>query len=425
MRRQLSCLLGVVVLLSGCLGRPTVTGPSATDPGPGTASDTRALAPAPAPAEPQYPRTPDRWLTNAQNAFTFDLFEAVQQRAAPGQNLFLSPLSVALVLSMTYNGADGLTAGAMAKTLHLEGRSLADINQQASTLQSGLAQGDGAARTELHNAIWYRKGFTPNKTFLESARTHYTAEVAALDFGSHTAVRSINQWISKATHGRIEQMLTETQPGDLMYLANTVYFKAPWAQPFDPAQTKQLPFHLPGGATASIPMMSQRGAYHYTQTQTFQAVALTAGYYYGVLLVLPSEGVPPATALAELRRAWPLELPQRLGRITIPKLKLSYDTALKQPLTDLGMGIAFTPEADLSGIAESRRERLLISDVIHKTFLEMHEEGVEAAAASLVGMLAGEPDWEPFDLVVDRPYLLAITAPGDQILFLGAINDPR
>lgn len=378
-------------------------------------------------------QTVDQRLLQAETKFSFDLLNAIRAEK-PGENLFISPASVQLALTMTYNGAVGETQQAMAKALSVEGMNAADVNKANGALQSVLANPGPKVELSIANSIWYKKGLTVNPSFLAATRDYYRAEVAPVEFGSPQAANAINQWVSKATREKIPKVIDRTETDDRMYLVNAIYFNGKWKEPFKQEQTQPRTFHLADGTTLEHPMMNQSGRYRYLKGENFQAVALPYGEgRMSLYVLLPGEGVSldqfAGAITADRWSDWMSKFSPKLGSITLPKVKLGWQHELSNTMKSLGMGIAFEPgKADFSNLFTGPKEDLFIRFILHKTYLDLNEEGTEAAAVTVVGVTATSapaPE-ERFTMVVDRPYLMAIR--DDQtgaILFLGAIYNPK
>ncbi len=369
-------------------------------------------------------------LVAANNEFGFDLFNQLRSQDKD-KNLFLSPLSIATALAMTYNGAAGETQLAMARTLKYSQMNQADINQSSAALMAKLKSADPKIELLIANSLWARQGVQFNPAFLDRNRQFFGAEVAALDFGNPQAVNTINGWVNQNTKGKIPKILDQIGGDQVMFLVNAVYFKGQWQKKFDAARTQNLPFHLATGGTKQTPMMSQSGNYQYLRGDNFQAVSLPYGQGgTSIYLFLPDEASSLTSLLSGLSfqkwQQWMTSFRNSPGDVKILRFKMDYSRDLNDPLKALGMGVAFDrSKADFSGIREQKD--LFISQVKHKAVIEVNEEGTEAAAATSVGMstTSMRPVQQRFNFVADRPFLLAIR---DQqtgaILFLGTVFEP-
>lgn len=370
-------------------------------------------------------------LVTAHNQFGFALFRSLLAKE-PAANVFFSPLSLALALTMTYNGAAGETQQAMAQALHLTGMKVAEVNQASAALQKTLTQADSKIKLELANALWARQGVTFNADFLARNRQFFGAEIASLNFGSPRATRTINNWVSRKTKGHIPTIIERIDAQAVLFLLNAVYFKGQWQQPFAKALTQEATFYLLSGATRQVPMMAQTGRYQYFQDENFQALRLPYGQgNLSLDLFLPAAGTSLSTFLAGLNQAtweqWMTRFQQKEGEIKIPRVKLAYEATLNDPLQALGMAVAFAPgRADFSGMRQPRD--LFLSEVKHKAILDLNEQGTEAAAATSigVGVTSVMPPIEKFTFVANRPFLLSIRhQQSGAILFLGVVTEPK
>ena len=261
----------------------------------------------------------------------------------------------------------------------------------------------------------------------------YGAALKVLNFKDPGAPAAINSWVAKETSGKITRIVEKIEPP--LVLINAIYFKGTWNRPFNKALTKELPFTLGSGKQKQVPMMSQSGSYMYYQGKNFQAVNLPYGgkTRFGMKIFLPEKNSSLKECFRELNagnwRQWLASLQPTTGTITMPRFKLEYDASLKAPLKVLGMEVAFDKQkADFTNLCPP--PGAYIDDVIHKTFVEVNEEGTEAAAVTAVKMLptAARPPspQKTFTMVVDRPFFVAIDdSETGVLLFMGAIFEPK
>ncbi|HTV75349.1 MAG TPA: serpin family protein, partial [Candidatus Baltobacteraceae bacterium] len=284
---------------------------------------------------------------------------------------------------------------------------------------------------DLADGIWYQAGFHLKPDFIADNRNFFQAALESVDFTSPKSAVVINKWADKATRGEIQNVVQfPFPPQTRVVLANAIYFKGKWENPFDKNNTRPRMFYQPGGATNQTPMMSQRRNFAYQENAGFQAVRLPyAGGRLEMYLFLPATNSSPQNMLAGFSgENWrDTVLPQfadREGMLVFPKFKLDYDVTLNEPLEQLGMRRAFSPDADFSAMAG---EPLFVSEVNQKSFVSVDEEGTEAAAVTTI-MMAGRAIMEPirpFEMIVDRPFFFVIA--DDQtgsILFMGIVENP-
>lgn len=358
----------------------------------------------------------EREVAAASNRFAFDLLREANAAETSRPNLMISPLSISMALGMTLNGAAGSTFDAMRGTLDFDGLSQSDINSAYRGLIAQLKARDEKVEWGLANSIWYDRLFSAYPTFVDTVRHYFSAEVRQLDFTSATAPQTISTWAEEQTGGRIKNLIQQISPDEVMFLVNAVYFKAPWSKPFEPAATRDAPFTRADGSTVNVPMMMADGAFRYTTSGGIKAVEmLYADSAYSMVLW---QGPLPTDA------SWNNALAAMSSNrvmLRVPKFKFDYEVELKDLLTDLGMGIAFVPfQANFTKIAN--RDDIFLTRVKHKSYIDVHERGTEAAAVTVVGV--GVTSMPP-ELVFDRPFFFAIRERSTgTILFAGRVNQP-
>ncbi len=381
----------------------------------------------PTPAEPIELKHADK--VDADNAFTFDLLRAVRQHAK-GANVFISPLSVSMALNMTLNGAAGATAEEMRAALHEAGYTQEDINACTRELREALMKVDPKTTISIANSIWHRKGETLRAPFLEANRTYYGAEVRPLDFASPQSPKQINDWCAKQTNGKIRQIVNQIPADAFLYLINAVYFKGEWAKSFDKEDTQQAKFHKADGSTQDVHMMHQQDDFRYGSNDICQLLEMRYGNgAFGMVIMLPRKDKTTRDVVASLSKLWKQteQLSTEEVNLYLPRFRAEcqYDLA-ESVLPTMGMKAAFTPEADFSGISN---KPLRISGVIHKTFVDVDENGTAAAAATSVeAELMSMPirEKEPVLFRVDHPFVFAIRERSTgAILFIGEIREVK
>ncbi len=369
-----------------------------------------------------------KMLSDAQTRFGFRLFLALHSRAA-NQNVVISPLSVALALTMTYNGAGGSTRSAMAQTLALGGLDEAAIHQGAAELVQALQAAPKSSKVLIANSLWSQKGIALQTAFVRQAEQYFQAQVEEVNFAEPRSAERINRWVAQKTENTIDRIVSpEVLRDALVVLMNAVYFKADWQEAFDKSATRERPFTLGDGSRKDHPLMAKQGRFDYYETDAFQAVRLPyKDDFLGMYVFLPK--ADPAIFYRQLTfenwRQWlgPRTFARRPGELILPRFQVRYQTQLKQALGALGMGIAFGGRADFTRLV---REPAFISEVVHKTFVDVNEEGTEAAAAT--GVIVARTTAiapPPFRMVVDRPFFFAIEDNRSAaLLFAGTIADP-
>ncbi|MHC4744292.1 MAG: serpin family protein [Planctomycetota bacterium] len=394
--------------------------------------------------------------------FAFDLYARLKDHPAVKKadgNLFFSPYSISTALAMTYCGARGRTAEQMAQTLkfpydkqrvHLEGRpntrrpwmelkapwELPRLANAFGTLEKNLKAEPGDSGYELNvaNALWGQAGYAFLDTFLELNRKYYGAGLKEVDFAGQTekARKTINAWIEKQTKDKIKDLI---QPGSLdpltrLVLTNAIYFKGDWASKFKENATKTAAFHISEDREVQVPMMYQKGKFEYGESKDAQTLVLPyKGDELSMVVILPGKVGALASVERDLTSGRLKSVLEQLRKsdvsVYLPKFKMTTETiALKGILKEMGMTDAFSERlADFSGM-EPKKE-LFIWKVLHKAFVEVNEEGTEAAAASAVVMkLKSMPPPVPV-FRADRPFVFMIRDNrSGSILFLGRVMNP-
>ena len=360
-------------------------------------------------------------VASANTKFGFNLLQDLRERD-PGGNIFISPLSISIALTMTYNGAIGETERAMAETLEIDGLDLSTINNSNKALRDSFENPDPKVEISIANSIWSRQGIEFNPEFLERNREFFGAEIASLDFNSPQATTTINEWVDTNTNGKIEKIVDRIDPQTLLFLINAIYFKGNWQDKFNKSMTRPGTFHLTNGNQKQVQMMHRKGVYPYFRGERFEATSLPYGDgRLGMYIFLPNRDSDLNKFLRNLNaenwQTWISQLQGRRHELMLPRFKLKYEVKLNDTLEALGMGIAFGGSANFSGMGQS----LFISEVRHKTFVEVNEEGTEAAAATVVMI----PTSVPPVFRVDRPFFFAIYDAGTEtILFMGTVVEP-
>jgi serine protease inhibitor len=367
-------------------------------------------------------------LTAANRGFAFDLLKQIAAEQ-PGANIFISPFSVSSVLQMVANGAAGDTRAEMQRVLKTTGLPPETLNAAVKELNQSLNSQTNVI-LNLANAIWFQDGIRLKPGFVATNSRFFQAELAPVNFKNPESAQIINDWADNRTQGRIKDVVRwPFPPLTRVILANAIYFKGKWDRPFDKKETKPRPFHPANGKAKPAPTMRQRGKFSYQEGGGFQAVRLPyAGGRLQMCLFLPDTNSSPARLLAGLNSdVWRDKIVpgfrDQEGTLAFPRFKIEYDVSLNDPLQALGMRHAFD-DADFSAMAS---EPLFVSKVEQKSFVEVNEEGTEAAAVTTVVMRAMaimEP-LKPFEMIVDRPFFFVIEDSKTQsILFMGMVYDP-
>ncbi len=366
----------------------------------------------------------------ANTEFGFNLFNTIWE-TEQDKNIFISPFSVSVALTMTLNGAAGETEQAMIDTLQLQGIDTDSINSSYAQLQQALQTSAPKVTLTIANSLWGNKGVSFNPNFLQRNTQFFNAEISILDFLNPNSLTTINQWVNDRTNGKIPKILDEIESNAVLFLINAIYFKGSWQTEFDPSNTRDGTFHLANGSKKQVPMMFRSGRYSHYREDAFQAVNLPYGDgRISMYIFLPARNSDLNTFLETLTpekwENWMSQFREQQLALRIPKFKLEYGTKeLNDALTALGMGIAFEQNrADFSRMAslEDLGANLYIDKVSHKTFIEVNEEGTEAAAVTIVGIVKTSL---PPEFTADRPFFFAIRDnETGTVLFMGTVVDP-
>ena len=359
--------------------------------------------------------------------FSLKLFKHVA--AGVGKNVLVSPYSAYVALSMTANGADGTTKAAMAKALGLKGESLDAANRRNQEAMKELNSND-KVQLEIANAIYADSKTKFRATFIDLCAQMYLAEARSEDFADPATLGKINGWCDKKTHGKITKILDRLSPVDVMVLLNSVYFKGSWKNAFKPDETKPHAFTLLAGGTKQVPMMHKTFSTGYLQGDGFQAVSIPyAGERQVMYVFLPEPGADFAAFQGQFTsenwRQWMGGFNACSVNLAMPKYKVEYSKKLNDPLIAMGMGEAFTGQANFSKMFEHKAG--YIGLVLQKTYMDVNEEGTEAAAVTAVVMRSRAMVMPPraIDFTVDRPFVVSLAdKETGEILFLGSIVDP-
>ncbi len=352
------------------------------------------------------------------NAFGSRLLDAPDAEASSVP--LLSPLSLASCLAIVLNGAAGRTRAVLTQALGVEGDAEDDLNRGFRDLRTHVRESSEQIRVELATAVWGPPGAAFDRDFVRRVQDSYAAEVRTLGPAGPEAASLVNRWVSERTHERITHLVG---PGDLAdgptcVLTDAVYFKGPWALPFEPRDTRVAPFTLPDGRRQDAPMMTRVGHHAYAESDEWQAVALDyADGHLSMQVLLPRPGIELPSSV------WPRVGPQlgdALVRLTLPRFSASCEVDLVTPLSQLGLSGLFRPGADFSRMGLSGS---FISAWRHSARVDVSEEGTEAAAASAV--VLGRSLVQGVEMIVDRPFLFAIVDNRSGVLlFLGRVAEP-
>jgi len=375
------------------------------------------------------------YLVDGNSAFAFELYEVLREGDG---NLFFSPYSISLALAMTYAGARDETERQMADALHFDlpqDRLHPAFNgldlELARRGEGAEGKDEGGFRLNIVNAIWGQEGYKFLDLFLDALAENYGAGLRLLDFVAdpEASRTTINEWVGDQTEGRIEELIPKRAIDSLtrLVLTNAIYFNAAWAEQFEEEETSDGTFHLLDSDEATVPLMHQTTSFGYAEGADYQVVELPYdGHELSMVVLLPAQG--EFTAFEEALDATRLDavvqdLTYTRVALTFPRFEFESSFSLKEALASMGMPVAFSSEADFSGMTGSRD--LFIGEVVHKAFVSVDEEGTEAAAATAVIMPTSAMPEEPVEVTVDRPFVFIIRdIKTGAVLFVGRVVDP-
>lgn len=358
------------------------------------------------------------------NEFAFDLLKKTIV-GFDQANVFVSPLSVSIALGMAWNGANGQTKTEMETALKMSGMSVSDINEYYKLMQTTLPTIDPTTKLSIANSLWYRTGFPVKSDFLQINSDYFNAYVRELDFSQAWAKDTINNWCSEKTNKLIPSIIDNISPDMRMYLINAVYFKGIWRQKFETKNTVEANFTNELGTVAKVNMMSQTDTFAYAQDSYAKYLDMPYGNKaFSMTIILPNEEKTTADVLNYLTPAsWNNALSAMTKgevMVKIPRFKVENKFKLNSVLKSMGINLAFLDLADFSKMSV---KPLMISEVLHKTYVVVNEEGTEAAAVTSVGMMTNSmPVVKEF--IVNKPFLYVIREKSTGvILFIGKMGN--
>ncbi|SMO46448.1 serpin B [Saccharicrinis carchari] len=368
-------------------------------------------------------------LVESSNTFGANLFKEILEDEGENENILISPLSIFQALSMTRNGANGLTRDEMTAVLAFDESQDDDLNVYQKKLMDALKKADNKLTLDIANSIWYRNDETVELPFIQVNQDYFNAEVSALDFSdAEGAKRTINNWVDKQTKGKIPEIVDEVTQDHVMFLINAIYFYGHWQNEFDTKDTQKAPFYPEAGNEVTVDMMHQETDLGYAANALFTMVEIPYGNgHFNMVALMPNKGKKVKDIVHALNNenwaAWMESLSKQPIVLGFPKFKFEGDYKLKEPLISMGMPLAFSDWADFTGILS--KGGIMISKVKHKTFIEVDEKGTEAAAVTSVEVGYTSVGPQKLHFTANKPFVFAITEKDtNTILFLGKLMRP-
>ncbi len=360
------------------------------------------------------------------DAFSWKFFQTMNKLEEEGNNLVISPLSVSQAFGMAINGATGSNLDEMLQVFGYDDTQ--GMNDAYKNIRGALSTADPKVTIGIANSAWYRQGFVIKEPFFNALRQYYDAEIEGLDFNNaDQSLKTINGWVNNKTKGKIPTIINNISTRHILFLVNAVYFYGPWSNKFDKANTTTAPFKLSNGSGVQVKMMYQESVFEIKNYPKFSFLrAPYASGAFAMNILLPHEGVKADEVINMLNsdewNSLQTEKPSVKVKLYLPRFKSECKYNLVEGLQMLGIQKAFTDNMGFHNIAEAP---IVISDVKHKTFIEVDEKGTEAAAATSIGFeLTSMPPQSPV-FRVDRPFVFIISEKtSGAVLFAGKIENP-
>jgi serpin B len=370
-------------------------------------------------------------MVNAANTFGFNLLKEVNTSFADS-NIFMSPLSASMALGMTMNGAEGTTFEEMRSALGFGPRTYDELNSAYKSLIALLRGLDPGVEFKIANAIYYDLAdlaAAVEPAFLAQSHDYFDAEVKGLDFRAPSTVDTVNAWASANTNGKIPRIIDRIEEQIVMLLMNAIYFKGDWRAAFKTSETSSQPFRSLRGVDVPVSMMHRKGGFRQGRTSNATVAELPyGGDAFVMTILLPDENVDVNAFVSALTpAAWQqatANLHDAEVDIYLPKFKLAWEDTLNDELKRLGMRQAFIPDgAQFTRISRTMGNQLYVDFVKQKAYVDVNEEGTEAAAVTVVGVGVTSA---PVPVRIDRPFVFAIRERlSGTVLFLGKIVEPK
>lgn len=359
-------------------------------------------------------------IAQSGNEFAFTLFRAVQDDAQP--NTFVSPLSVSMALGMAMNGASEDTQASILATIDYANLSADEVNQAYEDMTGLLLSMDNKTTLGIANSLWSSDQLTLQQSFVNKIKMHYRGTAQELNFFDPKAKDVINDWVEDKTNKKIKNLLTSTSGDDAMYLVNAIYFKSNWQNKFEKSATTKKPFTNASGTTTQVDMMFSKGvALKYYANPKLQLIDIPYGNgQFSMTVLIPAGDVNEfvSTLNGSNFNQWTSAADSMSVELELPRFKMEWKRDLLGDLETLGMKTYGFPHFFEEPVS------LKISKVIHQSFVEVNEEGSEAAAATAVGIEFTSAPPQPKRISVDKPFVFFIREKhSGVILFMGQLVD--
>jgi serpin B len=366
----------------------------------------------------------EQTLSKASNDFAFSLFRTIRE-VDDSPNTFISPLSVSMALGMTLNGASPETRESILSTINFDDLTADEVNQGYLDLTGLLLSMDKKVAMGIANSVWYSQEYTASDPFIDRIEDYYSGLVEALDFSNPNAKNTINDWVASKTNDRIKGLIGSISPEEVMFLVNAIYFKGDWTYQFDKSKTHDAPFRLENGSTTTVNMMfAKKVAMRRFENENVLLLDVPYGNeQFRMTILLPDDAKTVSDIVADLNadqlNSWLAASDSISPEFELPKFRIEWKRNVKSQLESMGMKSTGFP-----GLFEEDLD-LEITRVVHQTYLDVNEEGTEAAAATGVGVGVTSAPPPPLRITVDKPFAFFIREKHTgAILFMGQYKDP-
>ncbi len=364
-------------------------------------------------------------LIEKTDEFNWKLFQTMNNLEDAGKNLVVSPLSISQAFGMVINGATGSNLEEMLEVFGYENSD--GMNTAYKNIRGALSTTDPKVTIGIANSAWYNNQFVMKQGYVQNLRDYYDAEITALDFGQEEyALKTINGWVNNKTNGKIPSIIDNISNSHVLFLINAVYFYGTWANKFDKANTADAPFYLTNGSNIQVKMMHQETSLELIDGEIYTALRVPyANGSFAMTILLPDEGIAVDDVIGELNsNEWSkirTEQPKQNMKLVLPRFKTECSYDLIPALKELGMNEAFYSSQGFGNITD---QGISLSDVKHKTFIEVDEKGTEAAAVTSGTFVTSMPPQPPI-FRVDRPFVFIISEKtSGAVTFIGKIENP-
>ncbi|QCX40902.1 serpin family protein [Aureibaculum algae] len=364
-------------------------------------------------------------IVKSNNEFAFSLFKEIAKEES-SQNFMISPVSASLALGMVYNGAENQTKEAFNSVFNYGNTSLEEVNLVNQNLIAQLSDNNSGAIFNIANSLWIKNNFPVKDAFIDLNKQFYDAKVQNLDFKDPNSVDIINNWIADKTQQKIPTVIDNISPSLVLFAINALYFRSDWKYKFNEENTNDQPFYPEEGNTKSVAMMNMEQDLSFLSNSLFSSVILPyKNDKYSMMVFLPNEDKNVTDIIADMNEEswnnWLGQYNENGIYLSMPKFTFAYEKLFNEALDHLGLGIAFTDNADFSGISEIATQ---IAFVKQKTFIEVNEIGTEAAAVTTIGIETTSTG-SSTRMTLNKPFLFLITEKNtNAICFIGKIGMP-